>query len=52
MYSLGAVDKGTNIDIGYMLGVLSWLVGENLEKLGVKNLNKGITRQCHRDYKL
>ncbi|WP_228268581.1 dihydrofolate reductase, partial [Acinetobacter baumannii] len=31
---------------------LPWLVGENLEKLGVKILNTGITGQCHRDRKL
>ncbi|WP_373882639.1 glyoxalase III HchA [Acinetobacter pittii] len=47
-----SLDKGANIDIGYMPGALPWLVGENLEKLGVKILNKGITGQCHRDRKL
>lgn len=52
MYSLGALDKGTNIDIGYMPGASPWLVGENLEKLGVEILNDGITGQCHRDHKL
>ncbi|MEC8568356.1 MAG: protein deglycase HchA, partial [Pseudomonadota bacterium] len=41
-----------NIDIGYMPGQLPWLVGENLEKLGVKILNKGITGQVHKDRKL
>lgn len=44
-----ALDKGANIDIGYMPGALPWLVGE---KLGVEILNKGITGQCHRDRKL
>lgn len=47
-----SLDKGANIDIGYMPGALPWLVGENLEKLGVKILNIGITGQCHRDRKL
>ncbi|MDC5391073.1 protein deglycase HchA [Acinetobacter baumannii] len=47
-----SLDKGANIDIGYMPGALPWLVGENLEKLGVKILNAGITGQCHRDRKL
>lgn len=47
-----SLDKGANIDIGYIPGALPWLVGENLEKLGVKILNKGITGQCHRDRKL
>lgn len=41
-----------NIDIGYMLGASPWLVGENLEKLGVEILNEGITGLCHRDRKL
>lgn len=26
-----SLDKGANIDIGYMPGTLPWLVGENLE---------------------
>lgn len=47
-----SLDKGANIDIGYMPGALPWLVGEKLEKLGVEILNKGITGQCHRDRKL
>ncbi|MDV7496665.1 protein deglycase HchA [Acinetobacter baumannii] len=47
-----SLDKRANIDIGYMPGALPWLVGENLEKLGVKILNIGITGQCHRDRKL
>ncbi|MDC4965376.1 protein deglycase HchA [Acinetobacter baumannii] len=47
-----SLDKGANIDIGYMPGALPWLVGENLEKLDVKILNTGITGQCHRDRKL
>ncbi|MCG9493779.1 protein deglycase HchA [Acinetobacter pittii] len=47
-----SLDKGANIDIGYMPGALPWLVGENLEKLGVEILNKGITGQCHKDRKL
>lgn len=47
-----ALDEGANQDIGYMPGKLQWLVAENLEKLGVKVLNKGITGQVHKDRKL
>lgn len=47
-----SLDQGANIDIGYMPGALPWLVGENLEKLGVKILNNGITGQVHKDRKL
>ena len=47
-----SLDKGPNIDIGYMPGQLQWLVGENLQKLGVKILNQGITGQVHKDRKL
>lgn len=47
-----SLDQGANIEIGYMPGALPWLVGENLEKLGVKILNKGITGQVHKDRKL
>lgn len=44
-----ALDKGANIEIGYIPGKMQWLVGESLEKLGVKLLNSGITGQVHRD---
>lgn len=47
-----SLDEGVNIDIGYMPGKLPWLVAENLEKLGVEILNKGITGQVHQDRKL
>lgn len=47
-----ALDTGANLEIGYMPGPLPWLMGENLQKLGVKILNKGITGQVHRDRKL
>ncbi|WAC21692.1 protein deglycase HchA [Luteolibacter sp. SL250] len=47
-----SLDKGANIGIGYMPGELPWLVGENLQKLGVEILNEGITGQVHRDGKL
>ncbi|MFU2082319.1 protein deglycase HchA [Gallibacterium anatis] len=47
-----ALDEGANQDIGYMPGKLQWLVAENLEKLGVKVLNKGISGQGHKDRKL
>lgn len=44
-----SLDKGANIDIGYIPGKMQWLVGESLQKLGVKPLNDGITGQVHRD---
>lgn len=47
-----SLDKGPNIEIGYMPGQLPWLVGENLSRLGVKILNEGITGQVHRDRNL
>lgn len=47
-----SLDKGANLEIGYMPGPLPWLVGESLQKLGVEILNKGITGQCYQDRKL
>ncbi|KAK8143796.1 hypothetical protein G3M48_006738 [Beauveria asiatica] len=47
-----ALDKGTNIDIGYIPGKMQWLVGDALRKRGVKTLNDGITGQVHRDRRL
>lgn len=44
-----SLDKGANIDLGYIPGKMSWLVGEQLRKLGIKTLNEGITGQVHRD---
>lgn len=44
-----SLDQGANIDIGYIPGKMSWLVGERLEKLGVKIRNKDITGATHRD---
>ena len=35
-----------------MLSQLKWLVGENLQKLGVKILNSDITGKVHKDRKL
>lgn len=47
-----SLDTGANIDIGYIPGPMPWLVGENLQNLGVEILNSGITGQCHQDRKL
>lgn len=44
-----SLDTGANIDIGYIPGKMPWLVGEELKKLGVTPLNKGMTGQVHRD---
>lgn len=47
-----SLDTGANLDIGYMPGPLPWLVGESLEKLGVKVVNRDMTGRCHQDRKL
>lgn len=47
-----SLDTGANQEIGYMPGQLNWLLGDRLEKLGVKVLNKDITGKCHKDRKL
>jgi putative intracellular protease/amidase len=44
-----SLDTGLNIEIGYIPGKMSWLVGEELRKLGVTPLNKQITGETHRD---
>ncbi|KIW17033.1 hypothetical protein PV08_04224 [Exophiala spinifera] len=44
-----ALDSGANIDIGYIPGKMTWLVGEELRKLGVIPINKEITGETHRD---
>ena len=43
------LDTGTNIEIGYIPGKMPWLVGEELRKLGVIPINKGITGETYRD---
>lgn len=43
------LDTGHNIDIGYIPGKMSWLVGEELRKLGVIVINKEMTGETHRD---
>ncbi|TKA31293.1 hypothetical protein B0A50_02138 [Salinomyces thailandicus] len=43
------LDSGANIDMGYIPGKMPWLVGEELRKLGIIPLNKGITGQTHKD---
>ncbi|KIY03481.1 uncharacterized protein Z520_00172 [Fonsecaea multimorphosa CBS 102226] len=44
-----SLDRGPNVEIGYIPGKMPWLVGEELRKLGVIPLNKGITGETHRD---
>lgn len=44
-----SLDTGANIDIGYIPGKMPWLVGEELRKLGITPINKGITGETHRD---
>jgi molecular chaperone Hsp31 and glyoxalase 3 len=47
-----SLDKGANIEIGYIPGKMPWLVGENLQKQGVKIVNTEMTGQTHADRKL
>lgn len=44
-----SLDAKANIDIGYIPGKMSWLVGEELRKLGVQPLNEGISGATHHD---
>lgn len=44
-----SLDTGANIDMGYIPGRMPWLVGEELRKLGVIPVNKGITGETTRD---
>lgn len=44
-----SLDKGANVEIGYIPGNMPWLVGKELQKLGVRLLNKGITGETHQD---
>lgn len=44
-----SLDKGANIEIGYIPGKMEWLVGETLRKHNVEIINDGITGQVHRD---
>ena len=44
-----ALDKGTNVEIGYIPGKMTWYVGEELQKLGVKLVNEGMTGETHQD---
>ncbi|WJR31815.1 protein deglycase HchA [Mycobacteroides immunogenum] len=47
-----ALDEGANLEIGYIPGRLVHLVAKELEELGLKVLNTGITGQVHQDRKL
>ena len=44
-----SLDNGANIDIGYIPGKMSWLVGAELNKLGVTPINEKITGETHQD---
>lgn len=44
-----SLDTSTNVDIGYLPGKMPWYVGEQLRKLGVTPVNKGMTGETHRD---
>ncbi|WP_437187453.1 glyoxalase III HchA [Planctomicrobium sp. SH668] len=47
-----SLDRGVNLEIGYMPGPMPWFVGEQLQRLGVEILNSNITGMCHLDRKL
>ncbi|KAI1613763.1 class I glutamine amidotransferase-like protein [Exophiala viscosa] len=44
-----SLDSGVNIEIGYIPGKMSWLVGEELRKLGVTIINEKMTGETHCD---
>ncbi|KAM0715368.1 hypothetical protein Q7P37_008866 [Cladosporium fusiforme] len=44
-----SLDKGLNVDIGYIPGKMPWLVGEQLRKDGIEPINSDMTGQTHRD---
>lgn len=44
-----SLDKGPNVDMGYIPGKMPWLVGEQLRKSGIEPLNSGMTGETHRD---
>ncbi|MFD7991353.1 glyoxalase III HchA [Streptomyces mexicanus] len=47
-----ALDKGPNLDIGYLPGRLPWLVADLLGKQGLNVINDDMTGKTHRDRKL
>ncbi|WP_407687713.1 glyoxalase III HchA [Mycobacterium sp. HUMS_1102779] len=47
-----ALDKGPNVEIGYLPGHLPWLVGDLLAKQGVTIRNDDMTGMTHRDRRL
>ncbi|MCV7419849.1 protein deglycase HchA [Mycobacterium yunnanensis] len=47
-----ALDKGANVDMGYLPGHLQWLLAEALEAQGVTVLNDDMTGRVHQDRRL
>ena len=47
-----ALDKGQNIELGYIPGKLPWLVAEELEKQGLTVVNDDMSGTTHRDRNL
>lgn len=47
-----SLDKGQNIDLGYIPGELPWLVAEELEKQGLTVVNDDMSGATHRDRNL
>ncbi|WP_315582975.1 glyoxalase III HchA [Actinomyces viscosus] len=44
-----ALDKGANVEIGYLPGQLTWMLGERLKQQGLTIVNDGMSGQVHRD---
>lgn len=47
-----SLDRGINVEMGYLPGPMRWVVGEKLQELGVEILNLDMTGRCHQDRKL
>jgi molecular chaperone Hsp31 and glyoxalase 3 len=47
-----ALDKGPNLELGYLPGRLKWLVADLLGKQGLHVINQDVTGMTHRDRKL
>lgn len=47
-----ALDKGANVDIGYVPGQMTWFLGEALQSAGLTVVNDDMTGAVHADRKL
>ncbi len=44
-----SLDTGANVEIGYLPGQLTWMLGERLTRQGLTIVNEGMSGQVHRD---